>query len=114
MRFITGHRLIDKVKIRTLRNVTNLSPIFDKIRSKSLKLFGHIKRSKTGLSKVCLEGMFPGKRSRGKPKHRWRDNIIAWSPTNQWTEINNLAQDREKWRKISHVSSQSAVGGSSD
>ena len=28
MRFITGHKLIDKIKISTLRNITSLSPSF--------------------------------------------------------------------------------------
>ena len=50
MRFITGHKLSDKTKINTLRSKTSLPLIFDKIKSKSLKLYGHVKRSSTGLS----------------------------------------------------------------
>ncbi len=49
MRFITGHKQIDKIRIATLRHETNLFPIVYTIKSKSLKLFGHIKRSTTGL-----------------------------------------------------------------
>lgn len=41
-RFILHHKLIDKVKILTLRTVTNLRTLFDTIYSKSLKLFVHI------------------------------------------------------------------------
>ena len=57
MRF-AGSRLIDRTKISTLRQITSLPPLFDKIKSKPLKLFGHIKRSTTGpskldVSKVC-------------------------------------------------------------
>ena len=114
MRFITGHRLIEKTSISTLRNKTSLPPLFDKIKSKTLKLFGHIKRSSVGLSKLCFEGMVQGKRSRGKPKKRWRDNILPWSNTQNWFSINQLALDREEWRKLSHVSSQSANSGGSD
>ena len=58
MRFITGHRLIEKTKISTLRELTSLPPLFDNIKSKTL--FGHIKRSSVGLSKLCLEGMIQG------------------------------------------------------
>ena len=114
MRFITGHRLIDKTKISTLRQITSLPPLFDKIKSKTLKLFGHVKRSTTGLSKLCFEGMLEGKRSRGKPNQRWRNNIFEWSPIKNWTNINQLTQDREVWRRISHVGSQSATSGGSD
>ena len=42
MRFITGRRLIDKTKITTLRRLTALPPLFDKIKSKTLKLYGHV------------------------------------------------------------------------
>ena len=114
MRFITGHRLIDRTKISTLRQITSLPPLFDKIKSKTLKLFGHVKRSTTGLSKLCFEGMLEGKRSRGKPKQRWRNNILEWSPIKDWATINQLTQDREVWRNISHVGSQSATSGGSD
>ena len=114
MCFITGHRVIKKTRISTLRNKTSLPPLFDKIKSKTLKLFGHIKRSSVGLSKLCFEGMVQGKRSRGKPKRRWRDNILPWSNIQNWSSINQLVLDREEWRKLSHVSSQSANSGGSD
>ena len=68
MRFITGHRLVDRIRISTLREKTSLTSLFDKIKSKTLKLFGHVKRSPVGLSKLCFEGMIEGKRSRGRPK----------------------------------------------
>ena len=113
LRFITGHRQIDKVKISVLRQMTNANPLFDMIKSRTLKLFGHIKRSTAGLSKLCLEGLIQGKRNRGKPKLRWRDNIIEWSPTQSWSTLNHLTIDRDIWRKLSHVSSQSAVGRNS-
>ena len=71
MRFITGHKLSDKTKINTLRSKTSLPPLFDKIKSKSLKLYGHVKRSTTGLSKLCFEGMIEGKRGGEKPKRIW-------------------------------------------
>jgi len=114
MRFITGHRLVDKTRILTLRNVTSLPPLFDRVKSKTLKLFGHVKRSSIGLSKLCFEGMVEGKRSRGKPKRRWRDNILPWSNTEHWCSINKLALDRKKWKEISHMGSQSANSGNSD
>ena len=114
MRLITGHRLIDKISISTLRQQTSLPPLFDTVKSKTLKLFGHIKRSQVGLSKLCFEGLVEGKRNRGRPKQRWRDSLLSWSNTQDWDMINKLTQDRRKWKKISHVSSQSATSGNSD
>lgn len=44
----TDRKLIEKVKITTLRNVNNLLSLFDTIHSKSSELFGHIKRTCAG------------------------------------------------------------------
>ena len=114
MRFIIGKRLIDKTRISTLREKTSLPPLFCKIKSKTLKLFGHVKRSTSGLSKLCFEGMVQGKRSRGRPKQRWRENIPSWSKIHTWDSINQATLDRAKWKKLSHVSSQSAPCGNRD
>ena len=100
MRFITGHRLIEKTRISTLRNKTSLPPIFDKIKSKTLKLFGHMKRSSVGLSKLCFEGMVEGKRGRGRSRRRWRDNILPWSNIKDWDSINQLVLDRKNGEKL--------------
>ena len=109
MRLITGHRLIDKTRITTLRSKTSLTPLFDKIKCKTLKLYGHVKRSTKGVSKICLEGMVEGKRSRGKPKTRWRDNILSWSTLPDWLSIGQYALNRDFWRQISIMGSQSAL-----
>ena len=114
MRFITGHQLIDKVSISALRQLTSLPPLFDKIKIKTLKLYGHIKRSTCGLSKLCFEGLLEGKRNRGKPKQRLRDNILKWSSTTSWITVNQLCRDRDIWRRVSHVGSQSATEERSD
>ena len=114
MRFITGHKLIDKIKISTLRNITSLPARFDKIKSRCLKLFVHVKRSTVGLAKICFEGTFEGKRSRGRPRMRWRNNILLWSNIENWSNINKIVPDWKKLREISHVGSQSALSGGCD
>ena len=114
MRIITGKRLADRVKIETLREMTQLEPIFCKIKSISLKLFGHVKRSTSGLSKLCFEGMIPGKRDTGRPHDRWRDQIFKWSMCESWKELNEMITERKIWRKYVHVVSHSALGGNSD
>ena len=113
MRFMTNHRLLDHIPIIELRRTTNLLPISSIIKSKVLKLYGHIKRSQIGLSKLALEGMVEGKRSRGGQRKRWRDNVSDWSGYTT-LELNRLSQDRDLWKRISHVSAHSAEGGDSD
>ena len=76
--------------------------------SVSVVIYGHIKRSTTGVSKICLEGMIEGKRNRGKPKTRWRDNILSWSTLPDWLSIGQYVQNRKFWRQLSVMSSQSA------
>ena len=82
------------------------------IKSKVLKLFGHVKRSKTGLSKICLEGIVKGKRKQGRPHKRWRDNVYTWSQLNL-NQLNLITKDRNQWKLYSHVSTQSSYTGES-
>jgi len=35
-----------------------------------------------------LKGVLEGKRSRGKPKQRWRHNILDWSSVANWSSVN--------------------------
>ena len=69
MRFMNNTKLTDHIRIENLRQITQLPPITSVIKSKVLKLFGHIKRMDHGVrvSKICLEGMTNGKRNRGQP-----------------------------------------------
>ena len=99
MRFMTNHRLIDHVKIEDLLKTTNLNPIISTIKSKVLKLFGHIKRSEVGLSKICLEGIVEGKRNKGRPKKRWQYNILTWSQLDL-TELNVTSRDCDRWKTL--------------
>ena len=72
------------------------------------------RKHNSNASKLCLEGMIQGKRSRGRPKRRWRDNIFEWTPAENWTSINQFSLDRVLWRNLSYVGSQSATSGRSD
>ena len=109
MRIMTGYRLIDRKPITELRSMTGLRPMEAHIRSKTLKLFGHIRRSTKGLSKLCLEGMVEGQRSRGAPKRRWKENITEWLEITNWNTINSLSLQREQWRTLSCIGTQSAT-----
>ena len=81
--------------------MTKLIQIMNNIKSKSIKLYDHIKISNAGLSKFCLEGMIEGKRNRGRPAKRWLDNIHAWTQLST-DELNNKSTIRDLWKELSH------------
>ena len=95
---MTNHRLIDRVKNEDLPTTTTLNPIMPVIKSKVLKLFGHVRRSEDGLSRISLEGMVEGKQKRRRPPRLWRG------------KLNTATKDSDLWKSISHVSAQSASG----
>ena len=98
MRWITGHRLRDKIPIIELHTKTGLQPLSVNIKKTKLRWFGHMKRSNLPV-KTTFVGMIEGKRCQGRPKRRWRDDISEWVG-DTWSSINNLARDRNRWRRM--------------
>ena len=68
-------RLIDKTPITDLIKMTGLQSITKVVKKRKLSWYGHSKRSSLPV-RTIFEGMVPGKRGRGRPKKRWRDDII--------------------------------------
>ena len=110
MRFMTNKRLSDHTRIEDLLRTTKLTSITSTIKSKVLKLYGHTKRSTQGVSRICLEGMIEGRRSRGRQPKRWRDNISLWTGRNLMS-LNTAVKDRNLWRQLAYVDALSAEGG---
>ena len=98
MRWITGHRLQDKISIDKLRRKTKLHPMCKSIKKQKLRWFGHMKRSSLPV-RDTFEGLIEGSRRRGRPSRRWRDDISEWVGKN-WFEINSLAHSRERWKNL--------------
>ena len=94
MRFMTNKRLSDHTRIEDLLRTTKLTPITSTIKSKVLKLYGHTKCSTQGVSRICLEGMIEGRRSRGRQPKRWRGNISLWTGRNLMS-LNTAVKDRK-------------------
>ena len=113
MRSVTNHRLSDHITIKECLRIITPVPITSIIRSKVLQLYGHIKRTQSGFSKICLNGMVQWKRSWGRQRKGWRDNIYELSGTNL-PNLNTITQNQNFWREFCHVSAHSAVGGVSE
>ena len=70
------------------------------IQRAQLRYFGHIaRRDSTSLEKVAMLGYVEGTRSRGRPRHRWTDNIKALVGTSL-VECIRQAQDRRGWCEV--------------
>ena len=70
------------------------------IQRAQLRYFDHVaRRDSTSPEKVAMLGYVEGTRSRGRPRHRWTDNIKALVGTSL-VECIRLAQDRRGWCEV--------------
>ena len=74
--------------------------IMDIIKTRKLKLFGHIARMNDDrLLKLVTFGSIEGKRPRGRPPRRWIDDITDWCQANIYGTL-QLAMNRDRWREF--------------
>ena len=107
MRWMTRTRLIDHTTITELRRRTNVESIESAIIARKMQWYGHVKRSDLPVRQT-IEGLVAGKRSRGRPRRRWRDDIRDWTEKN-WNELNTLARDRAAWNKLTEETQSTNV-----
>jgi hypothetical protein len=69
--------------------------LFNTIRKRQIKFFGHIKRHNSILKDI-LEGKIQGNRSRGRQRLKWTDNIKRW--TGETITVNTIkSRNRVEW-----------------
>ena len=84
---------------------TNMS-LLNEIKKRKLRYFGHITR-KHNLSTEILQGKMEGKRSKGRQRMRWTDNIQEWLGT-EINQCSRRAQNREEWKRMVRTATQIA------
>jgi len=97
---VTGEwRKLHKEKLRDLYSLPNIVRV---VKSRRMRLAGHVARMGKGRGMYrVLVGKPEGKRTLGRPRRRWEDNInmdlqeVGWG--GDWME---LAQDRDRWRAL--------------
>jgi hypothetical protein len=99
LRYCMGISLEEHKKNEEIRKEANVIPIEELMRQKRLEWFGHVCRRKQEEDiKKVFELKVAGKRSRGRPKHRYQDTI------NKDLLVYNMkkedAQDRHKWKNL--------------
>jgi len=92
---ITWTQKITNEEVRSRLNIS-YSHLFKHFKKQKLSYFGHIKRHST-LEKSVLEGREVGKRSKGRPRRRWVDDIKEWLQMSV-VKAGGLALDRDAYR----------------
>ena len=97
-RKILGIKQIDKIPNKTIREKTGISDILEIITKTRWKWAGHVARMKDNRWTVrCTEWQVRnGKRTRGRPRRRWRDDLQQW----QGATWSRAAKDRQQWRNL--------------
>ena len=97
LRWICGHLILDKIRNEVIRDKIGVASIEDKIRETCLRWFGHIRRRSLDAQVRRCDKLdrLDYKRSRGRPKKRWREVIKHDLKTLGLVE--DMAQDRRLW-----------------
>ena len=93
---ITWQQKITNEEVRKRLNITSSHLLGHTIKQK-LGYFGHLKRHYS-LEKEIMEGKVEGKRDRGRPRRRWKDDIEKWLNL-KINEAGRLALDRVAYRQ---------------
>ena len=72
--------------------------LFDSIRKRKAKYFGHMIRQ-NGLQRLLLEGKKYGKKGKGRPRITWENNVKEWTGKNYGESV-RAAENRQEWRSI--------------
>ena len=99
--------LRDKIRNETIRAKTKVKDVTKESREKKSSWAGHVARMKNDRWAKKTTEWTPreGKRARGKPKRRWRDEVEETFDVN-WMQV---AQDREEWKRVWRQSASSGV-----
>ena len=99
----------DKITNQEVRNRLQIqnSYLISQYMKLKLSYFGHVKRHDT-IEKTVLEGKMEGKRSRGKPRRAWADDVSHWLGMSI-ASAGMLAQDRDQYRRCSQAATSQAA-----
>ena len=98
-RWALGVTLKDKVRNEYIWGTAKIRRIGEKLRGERLRWFGHVKRREESyIGRRMMKIEIPGKRTRGKPRRRWNDNIKEDMKKAGVSE--EEAEDRVRWRAV--------------
>ena len=85
-----------KANVWYLQNIGTNLQLLKQIAEDKLIYFGHIKRQNNSIERLFMEGEMEEKRSGGRLRMRWSDNVGHWTQM-KITEAEKLIQNRTEW-----------------
>ena len=106
-RSILNVTLKDKIRNDVIRERTKVKDVIKETREKKSRWAGHVARMENHRwAKITTEWTpREGRRARGRPKRRWRDEVEEEIGAH-WMQV---AQNREAWRRMWRQSASSGV-----
>ena len=96
LRWARGKTRLDHIRNEDIRKEAHVKPVETFLENKRLKWFGHcLRREPNHICAKSLRLEVSGRRSRGRPRKRWRDNIQGDMKKYRLTE--DMAQYRKYW-----------------
>ena len=96
LRWARGKTRLDHISNEDIRKEADVKPVEPFLENRRLKWLGHcLRRDRNHICAKSLRLDISGRRSRGRPKKRWRDNIQGDMKKYQLTE--HMAQERKYW-----------------
>ena len=97
-RKILGIKITDKIPNEEISVKTNILNIIKHITNTKWRWAGHVARMQDNRWTIRTTEwqVRKGRRPRGRPKMRWKDDIMKWQGAT-WTRT---AKDRKKWKKL--------------
>ena len=97
----TAHRTNESVKLEIVNSIGDQETLMSHIKKKKLKWFGHVSRHEGNLdlAYTIMHGSVPGKRSQGRPRLNWFNNISRWTGQSVY-KAKTLTADRNEWRQV--------------
>ena len=99
VRWALGVTLKNKVRNEYIWGMAKIRRIREKLRGERLRWFGHVKRREESyIGRRMMKIEIPGKRTRGKPRRRWNDNIKEDMKKAGVSE--EEVENRVRWRMV--------------
>ena len=96
LRWARGKTRLDHIRYEDIRKEAHVKPVATFLEKKILKWVGHcLRRERNHICAKSLTLEVSGRRNRGRPKKRWRDNVKGDMKKYQLTE--DMAQYRKYW-----------------
>jgi hypothetical protein len=105
----------DKVHNQMIQMALNVKPLQSQIQQMQLRWFGHVVRMpESWYPRMAWEARYEGRRTRGRPRTKWQDNIqnALLEKGVDWRQARSQAQDRKIWHALCLTSTPDGRRGS--